>query len=200
MFQTLPGVANWSDFPTQQEDDMLAALLLPEKRGAGIDVLGVLFHRRALDKIGRWDESLYCEDNDYWLRAAWAGCRLDTVRIADGIQTDVAGAEDCRRCQQRAVWRRSGIKHSVMSREKPYRSLLADRLAEFRFYMAVSQTQMSISEAWPSWPCARYKPEEDLRDGLCVWLCVDRSSGRNIFVRSRGLRSIADCWLCHWAF
>ena len=127
---------------------MLAALLVPEKRGGGIDVLGVLFHRRALDKIGRWDESLYCEDNDYWLRAACAGCRFGHCpgspmgfkrmwpgqKIAD-VPTTIRGLE--------AVWDKA---LGYVTKE-PYRTLLAERLAECRFYMAVSRSQMNVSEA-----------------------------------------------------
>ncbi len=156
MFQTLPGLANWSDFPTQHEDDMLAALLLPEKRGAGIDVLGVLFHRRALDRTGRWDESLYCEDNDYWLRSACAGCKFGHCsespmgfkrmwpgqKIADVAKTE-RGLE--------AVWDKA---LGYVTKE-PYRALLAERLAEFRFYMAVSRDEMGISEALAKLALAR---------------------------------------------
>src|SRR5262249_786160 len=29
---------------------------------------------RVMEKVGRWDETLYISDHDYWLRAAWAGC------------------------------------------------------------------------------------------------------------------------------
>ena len=192
MFQTLPGVANWSDFPTQREDDMLAALLLPEKRGAGIDVLGVLFHRRALDRIGRWDESLYCEDNDYWLRAACAGCRFGHCpgspmgfkrmwpgqKIADVART-TRGLE--------AVWDKA---LGYVTRE-PYRSLLADRLAEFRFYMAVSQDQMSTSEALAKLALARATSPEKI--SAMAYSCGYASivlPGGSYLVRSRGLRMI----------
>src|SRR5579871_5440063 len=44
MFRSQEGRANWSDVPTQQEEDMLSALIRSEKLGAGINTLGALFH------------------------------------------------------------------------------------------------------------------------------------------------------------
>jgi glycosyltransferase involved in cell wall biosynthesis len=192
MFQTLSGVANWSDFPTQHEDDMLAALLLPDKRGAGIDVLGVLFHRRALDKIGRWDESLYCEDNDYWLRAACAGCHFGHCpgspmgfkrmwpgqKIAD-VSTTARGLE--------AVWDKA---LGYVTRE-PYRTLLAERMAEFRFYMAVSRDGLNISEALAKLVLARAtSPRKISALAYAFGYASIVLPGGTFFVRSHGLRTV----------
>jgi glycosyltransferase involved in cell wall biosynthesis len=156
MFQTFAGAANWSDVPTQQESDMLSALLLPEKLGAGINVLGALFHRRALDRVGRWDESLYCEDTDYWLRAAWAGCRfghcpgspMGFKRMWPGQK--IANVPATTRGLE-AVW----DKALGYVTQEPYRSLIAENLAELRFYMAVSRSQMNVPEALAKLALAR---------------------------------------------
>jgi len=70
------GSEMWSDWWCKDEPDMLAALLAEDGRGAGLTVHSVLFSRRALERVGRWDETLYVTDVDYWFRAAWAGCRF----------------------------------------------------------------------------------------------------------------------------
>jgi glycosyltransferase involved in cell wall biosynthesis len=156
MFQTLAGVARWADVPTQQESDMLGALLLPGKLGAGINVLGALFRRRTLEIVGPWDEDLYCEDTDYWLRAAWQGCRFGRYpgspmgfkrmwpgqKIAN-IPTTTRGLE--------AVWDKA---LGYVTRE-PYRRLVAASLAELRFYMAVSRCEMTVREALAKLALAR---------------------------------------------
>src|SRR5262249_32607308 len=74
MFQTLAGTAGWTDIETQPESDMLHKLTAAP--GLWLNTLGVLFRHTILEKVGPWDESLYVEDADYWLRAAWAGCRF----------------------------------------------------------------------------------------------------------------------------
>ena len=98
-FQTVADVAIWEDVATRPEGDMLMALLLPEKLGAGINVLGSLFRRRVLEKVGRWDESLYVR------RPGLIGCErpCDRMplwplpRVANGVQTDMAWSKDCKR-------------------------------------------------------------------------------------------------------
>ena len=192
MFQTLPGVANWSDFPTQPEDDMVAALILPERRGGGIDVLGVLFHRRALEKIGPWDERFYCEDTDYWLRAACAGCRFGHCpgspmgfkrmwpgqKIAD-VSATARGLE--------AVW----VKALGYVTREPYRSLLTERLAEFRFYMAVSRDGMTTSEALARLALARAASSKKISAlAYAFGYASIVVPGGAFFVRSRGLRTV----------
>jgi len=192
MFQTLAGVANWSDVPTQQESDMLNALLVPEKLGAGINVLGALFRRKALDRVGRWDESLYCEDTDYWLRAACAGCRFGHCpgspmgfkrmwpgqKIAD-VPTTTRGLE--------AVW----DKALGYVTQEPYRSLLAEELAKYRFYMAVSRCQMSVPEALGKLALAHAtSPEKISTLAYMFGYASIVLPGGSFLVRSRSLRAI----------
>jgi glycosyltransferase involved in cell wall biosynthesis len=192
MFQTLAGVASWSDVPTQQEGDMLNALLLPEKLGAGINVLGTLFRRRALERVGPWDESLYCEDTDYWLRAAWAGCRfghcpgspMGFKRIWPGqkianIPATTRGLE--------AVWDKA---LGYVTRE-PYRSLVAERLAELRFYSAVSRCQMNVPEALAKLALARAtSPTKVSALAYAFGYAAIVLPGGSYLVQSRRLRSM----------
>jgi glycosyltransferase involved in cell wall biosynthesis len=192
MFQMLAGVANWSDVPTQQESDMLNALLLPEKFGAGINVLGALFHRRALERVGRWDEGLYCEDTDYWLRAAWAGCRFGRC---PGSPMGFKRIGPCQKTANllatarglEAVWDKAlgYITH------EPYRSLLAERLAKYRFYMAVSRYQTSVPEALAKLALARAtNPKKISALAYAFGYAAIVMPGGSFLVRSRRLRAI----------
>jgi cellulose synthase/poly-beta-1,6-N-acetylglucosamine synthase-like glycosyltransferase len=203
MFQTPGGVAHWSDVPTQQEHDMLSALLLRENLGAGINVLGALFRRRALEKVGPWDESLYCEDTDYWLRAAWAGCRFGHCpgapmgfkrmwpgqKIADTVAT-TRGLE--------AVWDKA---LGYVTRE-PYHSLIAERLAELRFHMAVSRFQMARVEALAT--LARARAASSAKVSALTYAfgyaAIVLPWG-SVLVRSRGLRPVRRflAGLCRYA-
>jgi glycosyltransferase involved in cell wall biosynthesis len=192
MFQTLAGVASWTDVPTQQESDMLSALLVPEKRGAGINVLGALFHQRALERVGPWDENVYCEDTDYWLRAAWAGCRFGhcpgspmafkrmhpAQKIADISATD--------RGFEAVMDKALGY---VM--RQPYRSLIAEKLAQKRFYMAVSRQQMNAPEALAKLALARVtSPGTISALAYAAGYATIVLPGGTVLVRSRRLRAI----------
>lgn len=154
MFQTAGGVADWTDTAMQPEDDMLERLTAPP--GIWLHSLGILFRRRALEKVGPWDESLYVEDLDYWLRAAWAGCRfghcpgslMGFYRIRPGSKTRNVSALVHGR---EAVWEKA---LGYVTRE-PYRSLIAARLARQRIYMAVTRNQMTKREALAKLALAR---------------------------------------------
>jgi glycosyltransferase involved in cell wall biosynthesis len=192
MFQSLAGMPNWSDVPTQPESDMLSALLLPEKLGAGINVLGALFHRRALQRVGLWDETVYCEDTDYWLRAAWAGCRFGHCpgspmgfkrmwpgqKIAD-VRATARGLEAVR---EKAL--------GYVTRE-PYRSLIAEQLAADRFYMAVSRCQMNVREALAKLNLARATcPKKVSLPAYAFGCAAIVLPGGSLLVRSQRLRFI----------
>ena len=154
MFQTMAGVANWTDHAVQPEDDMLKSLTTPP--AILLNTLGVLFHRRALEKVGPWDESLYISDMDYWLRAAWAGCRfghcpggpmgfgrLRPGQMSKDLSAMAHGIE--------AVWAKA---LGYVMRE-PYRSLLLASIAHWRFYQAISRDKMSKREALAKLALAR---------------------------------------------
>lgn len=138
-FERGGGTPMWADVETRPEPDMLEALLLPGKYGAGINALGALFHRRAVEKTGPWDEDLYCEDTEYWLRAAWRGCRfghcpsspMGFKRIRPGQKTADLAAMDL---GLEAVLEKA-LAYIV---REPYRRLIAQKLAQHRFYSAVS--------------------------------------------------------------
>jgi glycosyltransferase involved in cell wall biosynthesis len=191
-FRMSGGGAAWSDVPTQQEDDMLRALIILEKHGAGINALGTLFRRRALERVGPWDENLYCEDTDYWLRAAYAGCLFGLCsgspmgfkRLWEGqkianVPATVRGLE--------AVW----DKARGYITEEPYCSLLSDRLAEYRFLMAISPGLMARPEALAMLALARTtSPKKVSSLVYALGYAAIVVPGGAFLVRSRGLRSI----------
>lgn len=74
-FQALPGASRLVDHATRDYPDMVAAVLDPRARCVQ-SPLGALISRRAFDRVGAWDEAVYCTDFDYFLRAAWSGCRF----------------------------------------------------------------------------------------------------------------------------
>ncbi len=147
-FQTPAGTAAWTDVATEREDDMLKALIDHKGGWVGIVALGVLFHRRALERVGPWDESLYVEDLDYLLRAASSGCRfghcpgspMGFARRRPGQKTKNFSAAER---GMEAVWEKA---LGYVTRE-PYRSRIAARLAYRRFRLAVSRDRMTTREA-----------------------------------------------------
>lgn len=161
VFQTFPGAASWKLPPTRMEDDMLWAVLSSQV-GICTDV-GMLFHRRALERVGPWDESLYVEDLDYLLRAAWVGCRfgycpggpVGFARVRPSSKTQDTSAMDL---GNEAVWNKA---LGYVTRE-PYRSLVAAKLAHLRFYMAVWTDQMTAQEALVKLALARAMSPETI--------------------------------------
>lgn len=145
-FQTMAGVANWKDLATAPVDDMLKELVAPQ--GIWLDTLGVLSRRRALDKVGAWDENLYVEDADYWLRAAWAGCRFEycpgspmgfkRLRPGQKMQNSSAMEQGLE-----VVWSKT---LGYMNRE-PYRSLLAARIADYKLRNVMFRDRMPRRQA-----------------------------------------------------
>jgi glycosyltransferase involved in cell wall biosynthesis len=191
-FQMLGGVANWVDVAAGQESDMLRALLAPNRGMAGISVLGALFHRKSLEKVGLWDESLYICDLDYWLRAACAGCRfaycpgspMGFARIRPGqMSANLSAMMQGRE----AVWNKA---LGYVTRE-PYRSLLAARLAHLRFYLAVSRDHMPRREALAKLELARSTNPETVSPLVFAvgWASIVLP-GASALVRSSWLRPI----------
>jgi glycosyltransferase involved in cell wall biosynthesis len=129
MFQTLAGIARWEDPSTQEEEDIIRAILCP---GMGICALGTLFRRRALERVGPWDESLYVEDLHCLLRAAWAGCRFGHCAVVPmGFARERPGqkTKDLPAIERgvAAVW---GKALGYATRD-PYRSLIAGPRSEW---------------------------------------------------------------------
>jgi glycosyltransferase involved in cell wall biosynthesis len=145
-FQTMAGRAHWSDLETMCGDDMLERLVAPH--GIWLDTLGVLSRRVSLKKVGTWDESLYVEDADYWLRAAWAGCRFGycptspvgfkRVRPGQKMQNSPAMEHGLD-----VVWHKA---LGYIDRE-PYRSLLAAKIADHKLRRVIFREQMGKRQA-----------------------------------------------------
>jgi glycosyltransferase involved in cell wall biosynthesis len=152
-FQTDAGPASWEDWDNQDYEDMLATLLSPEGNGAGLIPTSVIFRRSALERVGPWIESApnssphVGSDQEYWLRAAWSGCRF---RYCPGSLSLYR-----RRSRQlssnphdrlRTVEAAFACARTYIT-EEPYRSVLARRFAHILFYLAVSDRQLDRSTA-----------------------------------------------------
>ena len=145
-FQTLPRHAAWADRTTEHHDDMLAATLAPEPLGVET-ILSALIRRRALQRVGPWDEAVYCTDFDYWLRAAWLGCRfrhcpglLGFARVhPKQMSVDVSA-------MNRGTEAVLAKALTYIDRE-PYRTMVLENLAQMRYLRAVSRKGLSRDEA-----------------------------------------------------
>lgn len=148
LFQTAGGLASWEDLAGRDYPDMLATLLSPDGNACGLVVHSLLFRRRVLDLIGPWIENLPSSDGpvttnmadqDYWLRAAWSGCRfrycpgsLCFQRVRAGQLS--ANTRDVIRGME-AVYMRA---HGYISKE-PYITLISRQFARVLFHLAVSE-------------------------------------------------------------
>ncbi|MBV9609201.1 MAG: glycosyltransferase family 2 protein [Acidobacteria bacterium] len=191
MFQTLPGRADWTDLSSEPQQDILKGLIETEYRSPGITTLGTLFHRRALERVGPWDERLYNEDLDFWVRAAWAGCRfghcadfpMGFLRQRPGqksrnVSAILRGNE--------AVWEKA---LGYVNRE-PYRSQIIATLARSRFRTAVFRYDMTTKEALAKLALARATCPEmvpALAYGLS-YAAIVLCGGGSSLVRSQRLR------------
>lgn len=188
-FQTSDGMADWIDTITEPEADMLRRLSAPDSKWSRINVLGALFRRKVMPQVGPWDESLYIEDLDYWLRAAWAGCRFGHCpgsvmgfrRIHHNQKTSnvsalALGAE--------RVWDKA---LGYVNRE-PYRSLVAAALARRRFEIAVFRYRLSQREALAKLSLARAtSPRTITRLSYALGCATVILPGGTALVRSRWL-------------
>lgn len=137
MFQTLPETARWIDPATKEESDIWDSLISSH---VGISALGTLWHRRSIEKVGPWDESLYVADLDYLLRSAWADCRfahspggpMGFSRVRPGQMTANLAAV-ARGIE--AVWSKA-LGYVTL---EPYRGRIAAELARYRFNIALSR-------------------------------------------------------------
>jgi hypothetical protein len=97
-----------------------------------------LFRRRTLDRVGRFDESLYVVDYDYWLRAAWLDCRFlycpGSIAFYQSRPGQMSADLGAMMDGIAAVWRKA---LTYVDRE-PYRGILARRLAQRELYLALA--------------------------------------------------------------
>jgi glycosyltransferase involved in cell wall biosynthesis len=148
LFQSCGGTVDWLDVSTRDEVDMMRGLLVPENYGAGINVLGALFRRRTVEKVGPWDESLYCEDTDYWLRAAWAGCQFGRSLLSPaGFKRVRSGQKTANASLLDEGFEAVLVKALGYVTEPQYRRLLADKLAQRRFYVGISRGQKTRTKS-----------------------------------------------------
>jgi glycosyltransferase involved in cell wall biosynthesis len=191
MFQTLPEIATWEDVTTRAELDMLKALILSCGCWTGISTLGSLFHRRALERVGQWDETLYISDLDYWVRAAWAGCRFGHCSGLMGFarrrpdQMSKNPSAIARGVE--AVWQKA----MGYVTQEAYRSLIAMRLARLRFEMALTKDELPLREACSKLALARATSPETISALVhaAAYAAIVMPGGTAL-VRSRWLRPI----------
>lgn len=145
-FQSHTGIPHWHNWKTTAHDDVLMALLDPEGFTAGLWVGNVLFRLKSFEKTGLWDEALHNSDWEYYIRAAWLGCRFRfcpgsvffSQRRPGDMTSDVAavlGMED--------VWEKA---LAYVTRE-PYRGMIAKNLSRLRFDLAIAKDLLYYSEA-----------------------------------------------------
>ena len=135
-FQSLAKVPDWEELATHPHTDMLKDVIILD--GIGFCTMGLLFHRKALEKVGPYDETVHVGDYDYWLRSAYAGCRFghspgtvmgfyrqhpgqmtrDSVAIQRGVEE---------------VWRKA----LGYVKEDTYRKLITRLLSESMFHRTV---------------------------------------------------------------
>ena len=168
MFQTLAGAASWTDPYIHQESDIWRALISSH---VGICALGTLWRRSAILRVGPWDENLYVEDLDYFLRAAWVGCRfaycpggpMGFSRVRPGQKSSspaiAHGLE--------LVWEKA---LGYVTRE-PYRSLISAELARHRFNMALS-SELTKKEALVTLALARSTSPETISAIVYITTCA----------------------------
>ena len=188
-FQSFPGVPNWKDWDTFQYDNILPTFIDPDERNPGPLVHSVLFRRSALDRVGPWDETQYIVDQDYWLRASWAGCRFRYCpgslcfyrrypsQMSANVRAMASGTE--------AVWEKA----LTYITQEPYHSALAIRLARHRYRMAVVKDGMTVREALAKLSMARSTNRPTisaLAYAIAVALII--IPGLSFLVRAPGLR------------
>jgi hypothetical protein len=117
--------------------DRLGHFLLNDGQGAGTAV-GVLFRRSTLERVGSWDETMYCTDADYELRALWLGCnfrfcpvspcgfyRIRPGQMSGDVLKMLRGRE--------ALWEKASAYINI----EPYRSMILQNLARTKVLAAI---------------------------------------------------------------
>ena len=188
-FHSLPGAAQSNDSSPRDRDDMLAAFL--DRYGnLVIPMVGMLFRRSALEKVGAFDETLYCADIDYELRALWAGCRfrhcegnpVAFYRVHPGQMSE---NRDAMALSQEAIWRKAV---AYMDRE-PYGSLARANLAWAMSLVAMRKLGLTTTEALAKLSAARaVSPETIPALAYLSAIAVILAPGGSLLLQSRMLR------------
>jgi glycosyltransferase involved in cell wall biosynthesis len=198
-FQTLPEAANWVDEPAQPEPDMLGRLVLSNGGPCGLDNVGMLVRRRAIERVGHWDESLYVEDFDYWLRAAYAGCRFG---YCPGSPMGFARQHPGQKSRNATVMSRGydAVLQKALGyvTREPYRSVIATGIADRKYQAAVARAGMTRREAWTLLGLARsLSPGTVSAPAYAFGWAIVALPGASALVRIRWLRYVrrAMAWL-----
>ena len=193
-FQTEAGAATWEDWDTQDYPDMLATLLSPQGNGAGLVTHSVIFRRRALELVGPWTENspvsegavtTNMADQDFWLRAAWAGCRFRYCPGSLCFQRRRSGQLSS---NPRAVVRGMALvltsAREYITRE-PYRTAVSQRLGHILYYLAVSENKSNVKTSLANLRKAREVSPSfvTLRAFVIGWLIIVTGIGPYLFGR-----------------
>jgi glycosyltransferase involved in cell wall biosynthesis len=149
-FQSRPGRASFLDWDTGPTGDLLADI-----HQMGIMTQSALVRRRVVERVGPFQESLYVADYEFWLRAAWAGCRFrycpGALAFYRSRPGQMSGDTPAMLRGIGEVWERA---LAYVDRE-PHRTALRARLAQRRFYLALADRETSARAALASLVRAR---------------------------------------------
>jgi GT2 family glycosyltransferase len=184
----LPGV-EYQEGDTRDFDDVLLALLSPEGNGAGLLVHSALFRRTALERIGLWDETIPTSDQDYWLRAAVAGCRFRYCPGSLSFYRRRPGQMTSRRYGLLRDMEMTFAKALGYIEDEPYRGLLETRLARLRYVLAVADESGGRQSALAELRQAREgSPETVSKLAYALGYALITVPGGSSLARAHGLR------------
>jgi glycosyltransferase involved in cell wall biosynthesis len=141
------GQAHWEETDARDHADILATLVDPRGNGADLLVHSALLRRRALVRIGEWDEDISGSDQEFWLRAAWVGCcfRHCPGSLCFYRRSPRQFSSDESRVRRALEMTWSKALGYVTT--EPYRGQIARRLARLRFFHALSGDGLTRREA-----------------------------------------------------
>jgi glycosyltransferase involved in cell wall biosynthesis len=190
-FQSNAGPATWTDCDSVEDDVGMEPFLAAEGKCVGA-VLAVLFRRRAVEKVGAWDESIYVSDSDYELRAILAGLRYRRCpggpvafkRIRPGqMGTNHAAMLD----GAEALW----LKALGLVEDESHRESIRCNLARVRFFRAFRADGMSTREALARCRDARATCRSAVpRPAYLAALCVIAIPGGRFLATSPRMRAL----------
>lgn len=181
----------FEDGTNRDHADLLLALLAPEGNGAGLVVHSALFRRRALERIGSWDEAIPTSDQDYWLRAAAAGCRFRYCPGSLCFYRQRPGQMSSRQFPMLREMEMTWGKAMGYVTDEPYRSLLSARLARLRFVLALAGERTGRRDSLAQLQLAREtSPETVSRLALTLGALLIAMPGGSKLARARTIRPL----------
>jgi glycosyltransferase involved in cell wall biosynthesis len=194
-FQTHAGGITQLSQQDVPSSDRLEHFLLNDGQGAGT-ALGVLFRRAALERVGLWDETMYCTDADYELRALWLGCHFRFCPISPcgfyRIRPGQMSGDVLKMLRGReALW---GKGLTYIDRE-PYLSVIRQNLARTKVLVAIRDQALIAERARAVIREARSicRDAISLPAYFCCLILVSIPWGRRMAI-SRRLRTI-NLWV-----